>query len=86
MPPGLAPTVRVELLRPTLIVGIDGRQEGETGDIFEVSRYQASMLVSDGAAREVNEHARTAVTLITPEHGDPAPRRVSSGPPKVNKD
>jgi hypothetical protein len=77
-------TVKVELLRGTIIASVEGRVEGQVGDVFELSRGQAAQLVGDGAAKYVEPNrAPTAVTTMEADHGDPMPRRVSSGPPRV---
>jgi hypothetical protein len=72
--------LRVKLLRACIV----GGQDGAVGDIFAVSRVQAAILVGDGLATLVDGgRAPYSVTVETPEHGDPAPRKISSGPPQV---
>jgi hypothetical protein len=80
--PGI--TVKIELLRGTIIASAEGRVEGQIGDVFELSKQQAATLVFDGAAKYLEPHrAPTAVTTMEADHGDPMPRKISSGPPRV---
>jgi hypothetical protein len=73
-------TLRVKLIRDVIV----GGQDGHVGDVFEVSRSDAALLVGDQLAVLVDgARANYSVTVETPEHGDPAPRRVSSAAPET---
>lgn len=73
-------TLRIKIVRACIVgPGLDGN----VGDVFDVSRMKAAVLVGDGLA-VLLEPAKVnyAVTMETPEHGDPVARKVSSGPPE----
>ena len=71
------PTVRVRLTRPVVV----GGQDGKIGDLFDVPRSTAALLVGDGSAELViPEKPATTVRIENPEHGDPAPQRVAPAP------
>jgi hypothetical protein len=45
------------------------------------------MLASVGAAEYVTPQAKGYVTtILAPDHGDPAPRKIASAPPKVKSE
>lgn len=74
-------TVRVRMLRHCII---EGHGEAKIGEKFEVSRYTAAMLASEGAAEYVTPQTKPyTVTALVADHGDPAPRKVASAPPKL---
>jgi hypothetical protein len=69
--------VRVRLKEPRGVGGHDGKP----GDIFEVSRVDALELVGNGGAEYVTpEPAPYTVRIENPEHGDPAPKKITPAP------
>jgi hypothetical protein len=69
--------VRVKLTEPRVVAGHDGKP----GDVFEVSRVDAAELVGNGGAVLVTpEREPYTVRIETPDHGDPAPRKIPPVP------
>jgi hypothetical protein len=80
----MAAPVRIRMLRNSII---EGHGEAKAGEEFEVSRYTAAMLASVGAAEYVTPQAKGYVTtILAPDHGDPAPRKIACAPPKVKSE
>jgi hypothetical protein len=80
----MAAPVKIRILRNSII---EGHGEAKAGEEFEVSPYTAAMLASVGAAEYVTPQARGYVTTtLAPDHGDPAPRKIASAPPKVKSE
>ena len=77
----MAAPVRIRMLRNSII---EGHGEAKIGEEFEVSRYTAAMLAGEGAAEYVTPQTKPyTVTALVADHGDPAPRKVASAPPKL---
>lgn len=75
--------VKIIILRGCLI----GNQEASPGEVWSVSRMEAAMLCENNfLAKLVDAKAAPyTVTVETPQHGDPAPRRISGAAPVVTE-
>jgi hypothetical protein len=73
--------LKIKILRAVQI----GNMDAMPGEIYSVSRVQAAVLVGDGFAILLDAKQSYTVTVETPEHGDPAPRRIASAPPTVTE-
>jgi hypothetical protein len=73
-------TLRIKIIKACIV---EKNQDGYPGDVFDVSRMRAALLVGDGLAVLLEPgRANYSVTMEQPEHGDPVARKVSSGPPE----
>ena len=79
-------TKRIRLTRSIVIAG----EHAEEGEVHEVSRHLAQILVGEGSAVhhvEEGEEPETGPTTVNrmehPTNADPPPRRISPPAPKV---
>ena len=78
--------MRIKITRPIIVAGEDANE----GDLFELPRPKALELIGSGCAEEYLEPGEKSAkpdsltTVLSPEHGDPQPRRIPPAP-KVSK-
>ncbi|MGH9685282.1 MAG: hypothetical protein ACRD4S_16930 [Candidatus Acidiferrales bacterium] len=71
-------TRKIKLTRAVIV---KGHGHCSVGDIFEVPRHLAAVLIGqDCAIAADDEKSSYSVNIESPQHGDPAPRRTQAAP------